>query len=688
MEFKRIILNYKFICIMAGLLFFAVYHYYDTLCTDRVFQSYHEIVKQVAEVLEKGQTAEGFLEEKYNEVQELYNTDPETADAMDTALKDATGYWDYLQHYYEDNEAVVKRAWHLMERCESSGERVKLEKTARDFTAFVSVQVAFGNDAAITKVMDYDILDYTLILVAVIVTFNFFDERKRGMWSFVHTTVRGRLGLAVRRCAIAATVMTAVSVLSYIAIFAVTWQFTGTPDMQRSVQSVERLGEFAFTITVGEFIAVYVAIKVIGILFGMFAVYLLMSIFNSRNMGLLVFAVLFGVEAILYHIIEYNSNLVMLKTYNLYGFMCGNEWITTYDNVALFGRVAVPLSGLLTVLLLVANVLLVAAIIVVNSRKMPSKSVNIVSMFMETNTVGRLMERLPSWFSEYRKIFVWSGGAVVLLVIAVISIAGRQETKYPYKNATGRLANIYRSCGGQVEAARDAMEEMQEELSSLVSSDVRYKYLEDDIGALNSRIEYTLSQQAAGFDVYVLDDRGYTVYFGKKQRQTNQICLLIAVGGLLLILANLYSYEERNDTQKYISATAKGRYKLVRDKSILTVFTAVTLCGLTVGRSIYLHWYNYGFPDFDKHIRNVTLFGGCKWDVTIGFVVVLQFVLSFLVLLLIGFVIGLMSKKLSFKATMAVTSVLFILPPALELLGVTWCRYLSVISLADMVNYL
>lgn len=688
MEYKRTILNFKFILIAVVLLLFGTCNYYSMLSEDEHFKSYNEFAGQVEQNIAQGQDIDVFLQNKYDEIQELYYTAPDAASVLDDVVKEVIDYWDYLKNYHEENEYVIKQSQRLLEKQQSNAQRAKIEKTLRDFAELSKVSVEFGNEYAVTSVMDYKIINYILLLIAVIIVFNFFDERKRGMWSFVHTTYRGRFSLAVRRCAIASIVTVALSVLAYAAIFLITWNFTGTPDMQQSIQSIRVLGEFPFTVTIGQWLAIFVAVRVLGILLGMFSAYLLLSIFNNRTIGLLIFAVIFAFEAILYNLIGYNSNLTFLRTYNFYGMICENEWLTAYNSVALFWKHAVLFQGLIIALMLLGIVALVAGIIIINGRKMPSKSTSIMSIIMETQTMGKLMEHIPSWLEEYRKVFVWSGGIVIMIIIMIISVNGKHEASFPYKFSSGMLQSIYRNLDGRVDSAEEIVGELKQELKTLDSSDIKYSYVSDTILELEKRINYTLKQQEEGYIVYVLDDTPYTAFFGKKQRQINKIIFLVETGALILILGNLYSFEQRKGTQKYINATAHGKYKLIRDKSILTILTTVSLYGIVTGRNIYLHWYNYGFPNFSYHIRNVTLFGKSSINIKIGDAVIIQLVAGLALLLLIGFAIGFISKKLSAKGTMAVSAAVFMLPAALELLGVTWCRYLSVATLADIANYI
>lgn len=141
-------------------------------------------------------------------------------------------------------------------------------KTAGEFEKLQGVELTLGENGAVESLLTFSLTDYFLLVMLMIVSISFLEERKKGLWNVVHAAPGGRLRLALKRTAILlCTSMFGVLLLygtNLVIGFSV---YGGYDSLNRSVQSVELLGGLPRLSTIGAFLSGWFFLRMVAAFF-------------------------------------------------------------------------------------------------------------------------------------------------------------------------------------------------------------------------------------------------------------------------------------------------------------------------------------------------------------------------------------------------------------------------------------
>lgn len=673
MEVRRILTNYRIYALIALILGAVALGTYFELENNHIVRKYSDIVNQ-----------EYDIELLKKEVEELYVTDPLNADIMDKAVRKLWETEDYLRDFYTVCDRCIERAIQL----KAKGKVGDYDKVIADFERISNVKVEMGNDYAVTLITDNNIINIMLIVMAVIIPFFFFDERKLGMWDFVYSTRNGRGHLAFTRCVMGSALMAVAGFMAYIICIAVSIEFTGIPQWERSIQSIECFGQFPIALNVFEFLILFGIIKIAGAILIFLIFFLIFSAVSNRSIAMLVSIIVVSAEFILYKMVPGNSHFEFLKFWNIYFAGFGIEDYTVYKNYIIADSIVLHRLTVRVIVVAVFSLLAGGGAVLVNQRKKPAKNISVISCIFSMRAVGKFIEKLPNWMVEYRKMYFWCRGIIVIIMVMVAGIIVNPATESSYKDSTARLKNMYDLCGGDVDAAEKLLTDLKDELAATDDNESMKKaLLLEDINSFESKLDYTKKMQAGGIAAEVVDEKPYTVYFSRKSSETKKLNIFVVMVGMVLVYSNLFDYERKSNVMLMVNSTKNGRKKLICDKFILVIISSFIMMFLTIGRNLFNFGNNYGFPYFDKMALNVSIFSDVSQNVSIGDVVVMEILITGIFLLLVGVFIFVLSLKTDYKKTILIFGVVIILPALFEILGMDWAKYISVSNLCNITNY-
>lgn len=632
MEARRVLFNFRYIIIMVLLLGFLFVDFYD------------EVNKKIEE--------ERIIEEVNSKFPIQEQNQPK---------KDANS------EYKKEIDRILKRVDILYNEADSDFERSKLKKTRADFVKLKSVQVSECEPDVLRNVTTNKVAPLVLVVLGIVLVSMFFEERKRGLWSFVYSTVRGRKSLALRRCSIIVITMGILTIVVYSGLFLINWKLEGVPDFNQSIQSYIEYQQLTKCISVKEFLVYFIGIKVISAICITMIVWLIMSIIGNVGTGLLFSIVLFGIEFALYKLIDPNGVLSVLRNFNLFYFIEIGDWLEYY---VLYG-VEFFVVERRTLLLALAWIVAIGSgigSVILNATTQPYNYVGIYQQIIEKDSVGRMIERLPVFLTEFRKILCWTGGIWGLIVVVLWSGGKFDLAEEPYKNTKTQLSSYYKLCEGKsLEWVEEYINELNAEIEKLEEgSYIRYS-MSSSVDKLEKRFSYVKKQSDKGREVKMLDDMSYKVYFGQEAKLERNVNMLVAVMSMIVIFSHIYSLESRSNTITTFSSMKDGKVKLKQDKITFIVFVTVIIYSVIFGSQIYMHWYDYGFLYSDLSVYNATTLADVKFDCSLGEYIALTEGGRLLLMLLVGFIISLISKYQSAEKTMMISILIFVLPILLSI---------------------
>lgn len=592
------------------------------------------------------------------------------------------GYFN--ENYQQNIENTIKRADKLMTMENSSLVKAKLLKTKKDFESLRDINVSESKAETLSNVTDNVMPSLVIILIGVMLVISFFDERRRGMWNFVHTTVRGRVALSVRRLGIVVFTVSVLTLFSYMVLFAVNWKTTGMPDFSQSIQSFEAYEQLIPHINVGQFIALFVMLKMICNVTIVLAVWFFISLIGNIGLGIVVVAIIEAVECLLFYVIQPNSVGAVFRDINLYSLIDSSRWLKNYT---LYGFPFLVAEN--RVIMLVIAILLLAAFsfftVVINAGKKPFNYVGIWQTLVEETFIGKAAASLGGFLAEYRKILFFNGGIVVVFLCVFWTAKNFELPEYRYADKNTSLIRYFSDCEKlSLTEAEKYIADLSEELDSMDMDDYRYESFKSNISELTRRLEYAKSFEGRK-DVKVLDDTEYVNYFGFREINSRNIKTLILVTALIVIFSYIYSYERKCNMVMFANSTYRGKAKLIRDKIIFVVSVTVFLYAVVFGTNIYMHYYNYGFRFWNLDVANISILGNVNANITVGQFVILSEVLRLAVILASGFLVMLLSKWQTYEKTVILSIIILVFPGVLYISGISSLKNFTIMKLSEIM---
>lgn len=691
MEWKRIIGQPKMLLIIVALLLMGMLEYE----LDDMQSGY---VEEVSGMVQQSQQNRYTAQEWKNQLNKQLEIEQMTAfstqEEYEAAYVQEKAAWiclqwaDHVINYRNEQEAVVFRTEQLQKKKVSSGQMKKYHVIKDDYLRLSKVDVSVGNDYAVLKVLENQVMQYILLLISLILVFHFFDERKRGLWQYIHTTVRGRCILAAERVGILTGSVTMLTLLAYGGLFFLTWRHTGIPEFSRMIQSVTGFGQFSHIWTVEQWILYFFGVKVIiNVTMAMLA-YGFISLAKSRSMGLFVFVGMIGIEALLYRLIPENGFFYSFKILNSFRLFGTADWCLEYDTLLLMGTV-VYMRTIILALVVIICIGVIMGTILMNGRKKPSIHTGILARIVEHPVVGHWIAALPPAFTEIRKSFLWNGGLIVVVLVFVVIGKSTEWADVPYRSTDSRLKQIYRECNGELNEAKEYLDLINQELDENKEMGNLDRELQEEYLELSQEISYVSKMHEKGYqDVRVMDTRPYQSFFGTAMQKRKTTYDLLLILTLILVFSGVHAYERQHGMDIVIRTTAWGRIRARRDKLLLVGGTVTLLYGIAAGIFLWMHWYDYGFPAWNQTIKNIPMFENAGWNLQIGQVILINVVVGFLGMLVVVYVIHVLSSRFTVERTILIGVAVLVFPGMMSILGFHMFDWIAITRYMNIVNWI
>lgn len=691
MEWKRVLIQCRALLAILILIFLGLIEYYCQDLQTKSISAVSEIINDYSEnqyTLVEWRTNLTKRKERIQAEMLETTSDFENLFVEEQAIDNCIKWACHISEYQHNQEKIEIRAGQLDRNSTDTREKIKYQAVSDKFRQLKNVDVSIGNDYALITVYNNQVMQWILLVISIILVFHFFEERKKGLWQYVYTTFRGRDKIVITREVIVLVVVTICTVFSYSIMFALTWKVTGTPNFARNIQSIAGFEQFPLMLNVGQWIIYFLVIKVIINIAVAFLIYFLMSIVNTRSIGLLIFLSVIGIEWFLYKFIMDNGFLYVLKLCNLFRILSTMEWTVGYEVVCI-GERAVSMQGMIIASILVINCFLIMGIVLLNVKRKPSPSVGMFQRVIEMPAIGRVISAVTPIFTEVRKSFLWNKGFFVIALAVFIVVKNTELADFPYKHTDTRLKHVYERCGGDVELAKLELEAMQNELLQYDNIDSGYRMLQQDCTELSNRIEYVLEMHNIGYsNVYVVDTKAYDVYFSESMQTRKGIYSLSIIMSVILIFSSLYAYENKCGMNTIINSTMCGNRKVKTDKKKLVVGTTIVLYFVFWGSLLYKHWYDYGFQGLNRSVRNILQFSDLKSSFTVGQLILIEQLLLVSGLMAVIIIVWCLSHKLTAEQTIIISILILVFPSILSLMGVSFFDCFSLTWYMNLINWL
>lgn len=604
------------------------------------------------------------------------------------------GYDEYIKSI-EDNKNLLNGVSIFHKNDGNTFSARNIEKSFSDHLGMTSENIRFAPSKGVKIASQSLVTDILLVLAVFLFAGALITEEKEKGLFYITRAARGGIAKSLSAKLIAMLICCfAATALLFGSNFIYAQTTTGICDFSASLQSIECFTESSLKITLGEYFLLSYLIKSI-VLFTLGAALCAVAVVSSRGFVLPLCGVGFlALNYVAYVFIPAYSKLAPLKYLSFWGLVDPKELLGGYLN---FNIAEYPVNRLTLGIILIA-VCLVGAVAAAFVLFAKGRSLEIRRM--------RIAFPLPTLHGslilhEAHKILFTNRALAVLLIFLFLICYGELDQKYSLSvgeeyyrefmlSVEGELSDEseekilaenerYENAFKQIELiekmiANDEIDRAEgEQLKSAYQSQTMfYPYF--------TRVmeQYDHAKESGGAMIY---DTGYAYLFGKRGRGFLVDYLLLTLCAVFAF-SNVLPIEERYRSWNMISATAKGRRKIVTSK--------ILVCAVCVTISAALPWIFRAVAVSKMFPMGVAagltsdlpMYYGLAVNMPIWAFIVLMIALQILAFMIVTALLLLISHKLKSGAgTLFGGLVIFAVPPTLAVMGIDFAKWFSLYPL-------
>lgn len=639
------------------------------------------------------------------------------------AVEHVLGYPSYLDEVIHGSDRLGAIG---IFQTEDALAQTNLERTGQRYGALAEVTVAYGNDGAVRKVMEYEGIPIVVFVFLCLLVWNFFEEEKKGLRGMFYATPGGRERLALRRIGVLAAGSAGFVTGVYAVVFAVAgFLYGGMGDLGRSVQSVSCFMKCPHRLLLWQYLLLTVLVHALCAFVAALLLWMLFLVVHHRVLALLTILAVFAVELVCNRVIGDQSPLVWLKYENLYYLLQPDLMLRDYLNLRILGRLVNR------EVLFFAGTLLLGAVCGVQCVRISSRPRTVVS----TGRIERVLllvgkhvqQKYYQWMAklsltgmECYQILIARRGLVIVVIWLALLWSGMDLSTAHVMGTTGYLQEVYGAYSGPddgrlrtyVQAQTDffvqldekmqevsdryekgeATEEEMQSTSYLVQS---YETKRSGLDTIKNQLAYIeRMKEEQGQDVWLVDNKGYRILwtgdglyqgagYGKQQRGA-----LFGILVLILLVGMVFSYDRSCGMEQMIQATPLGRTHLFRVRIRTVWLLCLGICILTYGSMVYEVNCNYPLTCLSAPVQSLLFLKDYPLHISILTFMILLFVIHFMTLASWGMVICALSAVTEGYRGILWALLLLGLPSVLQMMSVSWCAPIAAIQPVGYVETL
>lgn len=593
--------------------------------------------------------------------------------------------------------------------------KINIDKTAEDYAPLKDISLSLGNDKPLSTVLDFELVHYLILIFSILIILRLLNERKKGLWNVIFSTPKGRFSLALRRAGILTVSVTAVTVLMYTALFSASFILYGTDDIFRNVQSIEMFKNFIFPMSEIEFIFFYVFVNIITQLALAFIFWFIISFIQNRSISFCILGIIFAVEFSFYTFLPIQSNIAILKCFNVFYFINPTAAVIKYCNLNAF-FLLINLFWLVIISSLITAISFAVLSILTTSKKYPCKTANrleafILKLFNKVALIYRkLIEKLSVMGTEAYKIFILQKGFIVLAVFIYVLFSSVTVGELYYSGVDSIVNDFYDKYSGPVtKEAEKYLSDLEAECRAvddeMVKADSKYrekKISYDDymnvvhkfeaydikreaLQVLQKQFEYIQNNKTSGTDSWLVNPNGYNNLLNEEGFSRQQNFSLLSVFCIIIMLSGAFAFEKRSMTYSTIKSTFGGRQYLFHKKIIVATFITVVVWACACFFELFDVCSQYTLTQFNAPLKSLEFLNSLPINCSLGTFLIFLYITRFILLLSMAYIVCLISSLTSYEMSLVISSVILIIPSLLYVVGIDMFAYISaVVPVASM----
>lgn len=613
---------------------------------------------------------------------------------------------EYQNDYPAYIKSILKNAQNLSSKKlfsnKTSYSYKSIQKSANDFSKNKNIKLSLVNDLPVSAVLNYQIGDFILILICVFMAISFVSEKNVNL--LINTCKNGRRILKMKQLPILILFSLFFSFAIYISEMLISLKIYDAPmNLYALIQSTDIFSDCILHINFLQLFAIHILFKAIIASMIALAIWLFISLSSNIILVSAIAGVITAIELLLYKNISAQSNLSILKTFNIFS-LFDYRSISEYNLVSVFSK-PVRAEKAVWIIVLLVSFIISALILISANRNYPIKSPKKAFRILHV-----LFDKLSEFYAKLQSV-IYAGrfetfkimhiGKGLLVVIAFLLIIGFNFNTNPlvFSSTEAFLNDYYEEYGGELsEKVYKNIEKMRSEADA-VESEYNFKseqYAGGEISLeeyelaaakneaydtqrkavdkLTEQIDRIESLSQKGIKPVLVNELGYNNLF---YSQSNQTQILILICAVAILFSSVFSIEKGSNMIILNHCSKNGRKQLYF-KKIFTVIPKTFILTLVSYLSLILqNNYLYKLGNMNANIHNLECLQEINLNLSIAEYIILNFIFEFIFVTVVGLIITSLSAFMPQLAVIIISACLFILPSALYMIDIYSAKEIS-----------
>jgi hypothetical protein len=529
-----------------------------------------------------------------------------------------------------------------------------------------------------------------LLFAVVLVGFNLsIPEREEGLYPLIRPTRRGFTATILAKLGCLALVLLVLTLLFYGTNLAISGVLFGFGDLSRSIQSLYGYSGCPLGLTVGAYLALFLAAKyaavlVIGTLF--FGICLGAKRYVAAG---LLSALVFLVEAALYWGISLHSVFSPLRQLNLVALLDTTYFFDDYRNMNLFTW---PVNIILGDLIAGAVLLAISARFCWHNWV---KSTPVPAIKSNRHLLRGKIGSVHLFSQECYKLFLNQKGIVILILFLLLQVYSYQGSKFPVTKVEYYYTQYAQELAGEITPEKEAFvaeelayyDSIGEQISAIMQQQEDGEISSDYGNYLISKLQpetekemafyrvltqwtYLEEQLDQGVPVRFIPDTGYRYLL--EDGQTTDVMDVGKLDFVLVLgLAAVFPNEYTTHMVSIIAPSVRGKKWVRRQKLLAAALYTLIAWLISVLPRLITVLRGCELSDWTAAARSLTWFSGVPKGFSVLAAMLLFYLLRLIAALLFaGGTLWVGNRTRHVSATLTIQLVLAEHPVALYLLGI------------------
>lgn len=496
-------------------------------------------------------------------------------------------------------------------------------KTKNDYGKLYHVEITQGRNQLFTSLLTEKYWTILVLAFGMFLAYKVPYPENSSMEIITHSCQKGRKVLRRRHLLLVLGFSAVTGSILYLLNLLMGFFLYGVDSSWlRSIQSVPECWSCTMQVSMAGALVLDFVIGLLGVMAGICTGWALMKRFGTK-IGLFLWAFLYGIGYVNFCFVAQDSNLNLLRSLNFYQILFPKNIFTTYQNYNVAGY---PFGQAVIQFVFSLAVFTAGSLYVVykntREKKNHKKLFKIKRIWKRPFTgLGRMECKEILWHQKGCWIL-----AFAMLLVYVLSLQNQVSYTAPQR----AMNEFYETYGGKItEKTYEEVEKLKEEYSQLLeeNKELKEKYQRKELSRdeyeverfflvkeierasmvveLSAKIERLKKYQEKGYQVELVNERGYDKLLEKGLKRKLEVVVQIMV--LFLLLIGYFKRFSKKNWRYMVRATRDGRDIFFLKRMLVFTGILALAMALLYGVDFYNIYRMYPMEHFTAPIHSLQL---------------------------------------------------------------------------------